>query len=162
MNSNEQKAAIEANPMLAAALLPHHMADILQLYIGCKGECFIRYGCEDNQCAWVNCVILGINKRKKVVYVKCKDIYGNEWDDYREVPYLEVLPILRPISDMTEQEDDLFSAIGYKLFSNESPALNAILKNAAQTKYLLSKHFDLFGLIQSGLAKQEKLTKELR
>lgn len=57
----------------------------------------------------------------------------------------QVKPILRPLSDMTEEEEKATQAIvneigfGYEL-------------GASITRYLLSRHLDLFGWIDAGLA----------
>jgi len=51
------------------------------------------------------------------------------------------IPILRPLSDMTEEE----KIESGKLYKHLSP-------NYEQFRWLLSKSFDLFGLIDAGLA----------
>jgi len=53
----------------------------------------------------------------------------------------EYKPILRPLSDMTEEEK-----IEVRKFDKVE------LPHFELTRYLLSKHFDLFGLIEAGLA----------
>ena len=68
-----------------------------------------------------------------------------------------IKPILRPLSDMTEEEarecgnlvydfsgEPVFDKWGWKDF--------ACLLASEQFLFLISKHFDLFGLIESGLA----------
>lgn len=58
--------------------------------------------------------------------------------------WISVKPILRKLSDMTEQENKELKKIKHSdVF---------IIKNAEITQWLLSKHFDLFNLIESGLA----------
>lgn len=56
-------------------------------------------------------------------------------------------PILRPLSDMTEEE---FLEGQHGLDYNVR--FGYIKVNGVITAYLLSKHFDLFGLIESGQA----------
>jgi hypothetical protein len=102
-------------------------------------------------------VLVGINVQEKVVYVKCRDIYGNEWDDFRKVSYDKFTPILRPLSGLTEQEcikANSFGKGGLDLDEN----LKGYYTNTAcffdpeEFKYLLSIGIDLFGLIPAGLA----------
>ena len=60
--------------------------------------------------------------------------------------HLRVKPLLRPLDDMTEEErGEVCCAEGLPPFDDNVTA-------ALRTKYLLSKHFDLFGLIEAGLA----------
>jgi hypothetical protein len=59
-----------------------------------------------------------------------------------------IKPILRPLSDMTEEEREQLNDI--ELGESSWPTVAIAL--APCFKYLLSKHFDLFGLIESGLA----------
>lgn len=63
----------------------------------------------------------------------------------------EIKPILRPLSDMTNDE---WNEMGRKLRTgaNIRTARDLWKMNAEETVYLLSKHFDLFGLIDAGLA----------
>jgi hypothetical protein len=59
--------------------------------------------------------------------------------------------VLRPLSDMTDDEESELRNI----WSDEYETGNnytSIIADAAQIKWLLSKHFDLFGLIEAGLA----------
>ena len=53
--------------------------------------------------------------------------------------------ILRPLSDMTEEEKNEYLLIG-------TDSSTRFEHNARRTQYLLSKGFDLFGLIDAGLA----------
>lgn len=56
-------------------------------------------------------------------------------------------PLLRPLSDMTDEETRQYKNIRIKFYSD-----NECEKNAARFQWLLSRHFDLFGLIESGQA----------
>ncbi len=76
-------------------------------------------------------------------------------DDSKEVSlYLAILynlkPILRPLSDMTQEENvNLHSILqAYPV----DTSYDLLKRNASMTEYLLSKHLDLFGLIEAGLA----------
>ena len=60
----------------------------------------------------------------------------------------EVKLILRPLSDMTDEES---KKVNFPVFNkNGTPLLNMWFPE--DFLYLLSKHFDLFGLIDAGLA----------
>ena len=65
-----------------------------------------------------------------------------------------LLLILRPLSDMTKEEKDWLDE--HENFVNnykQNAESELIIEwDAEKTSYLLSKHFDLFGLIEAGLA----------
>jgi hypothetical protein len=69
----------------------------------------------------------------------------------------DIKPILRPLSDMTEGEMEECGNMIYD-FSNDEALAKWEWKyfetglDAEQFNWLLSKHFDLFGLIEAGLA----------
>lgn len=61
------------------------------------------------------------------------------WGNAKQMDKVKL--ILRPLSDMTEDE------------RSEAVAMSKVFKyDAEQMKYLLSKQFDLFGLIEAGYA----------
>jgi hypothetical protein len=106
---------------------------VLHLYIGCEIE-----------------ITQGSDKMKKTLkgFVLNADGSYTCWDSH-DTGYgnlaFGIKPILRPLSDMTEEE------------KNEYWFLNSVKDSKAQceainTRYLLSKHFDLFNLIPSGQA----------
>jgi hypothetical protein len=79
--------------------------------------------------------------------------------------YDEVKPILRPLSDMTEEEATEVGrrgSEGWNIIAKGEPiscnadvsklGLGVVHRQAAETAYLLSRGFDLFGLIESGEA----------
>lgn len=114
--------------------------DYLHLYLGCEAEIeFIdsAKGRTKLECAHVQ----GVLTPELVKMVKsCK-------------------PILRPLSDMTEEEFEDFKKIADSDFCKmtviDAASKDGITRLAHKfnaTAYLLSKHFDLFGLIESGLA----------
>ena len=99
---------------------------------------------------------------KSRVYLKCKhnksiidltDVY--EWDAVSDT----VNPILRALSDMTADE---FSEIfpnrtvdaynSFVLCGIDCIMGGSIARNMKTVLFLISKHFDLFGLIESGQA----------
>lgn len=70
----------------------------------------------------------------------------------------EIKPILRPLSDMTEEErlylcqmfpEKTFTMVDYIIKNITTLTLN---NSFEITRYLLKQGFDLFGLIESGLA----------
>ena len=65
-----------------------------------------------------------------------------------------LLLVLRPLSDMTKEEKDWLDE--HENFVNnykQNAESELIIEwDAEKTSYLLSKHFDLFGLIEAGLA----------
>jgi len=64
----------------------------------------------------------------------------------------ECQPILRPLSDLTDEErNNAVLPMNYGIYA--LPDGEEKLRQSAEiTKYLLSKHFDLFKLIEEGLA----------
>lgn len=57
--------------------------------------------------------------------------------------------LLRPLSSMTEEERDHYHSL---VAVRERTMDEIIVKEAVGVQYLLSKHFDLFGLIEKGEA----------
>ncbi len=81
---------------------------------------------------------------------------------------LGVKPILRPLSDMTEEEKFELDQLSpfHPSVSNTNTCDWIILEpiiiehHAARVSYLLSKHFDLFGLHEAGLCLYKKSKNE--
>lgn len=65
--------------------------------------------------------------------------------------FTQVKPILRPLSSMTQEEADDYNKKSATRFSLDY-FRDQVMEEAEVTRYLLSKHFDLFGLIDAGLA----------
>lgn len=108
------------------------------------------------------------------LYIGCKakDTFNDvilDWDIKNAHMYSEsidqIKPILRPLSDMAEdevKEVDRHGAEGWHTIAKGEPVstgnsfemvgLAVTHRQARETAYLLSKHFDLFGLIASGQA----------
>ena len=61
----------------------------------------------------------------------------------------EIKPILRPLSDMTDEEKNDFELWSFEIMKED---LNQVQRNALKIKWYLYNHFDLFGLIEAGLA----------
>jgi hypothetical protein len=103
------------------------------------------------------------------------DMYDNGWilagvDKMSAKPYKlensddftwskEVLVILRPLSDMTDEEMLEYSKIGHK-WESGSPASNITTDWAYRVCWLVQKGFDVFNLIKSGIAIDKTKGKE--
>lgn len=103
--------------------------DYLHLYIGCKVyDTF-------------NDVVLTLTPMAYVGYMEHWQVES------------QIQPFLRPLSSVTEEEGIEAEAEwnrGRALGDSIGQAIS--IAYAFRTKYLLSKHFDLFGLIENGLA----------
>lgn len=102
------------------------LKDYLHLYLGCSVK-------------WYNgkiATLIDTDKTNCNIYDVVKYHTGIE----------NIKPILRPLSDMTEEEEMEWRNISG---GNQSPTLK---ESAEEIRWFLSKHFDLFGLIEAGLA----------
>lgn len=113
-----------------------NIKNYLHLYLGC--EC--RLGNSDLK-NWLTAVQ---SDSPLVVLRNENDMRRGNFVDPKNVK-----PILRPLGDMTENE---------KYYNNEidsfhsSNHISQKQREAERTLWLLSKHFDLFNLIDAGLA----------
>lgn len=122
------------------------LKDYLPCFIGCEAM-YGGYGDPERKV-----VILGVSLKDGVQF----QFWDNgEVDIDPSFDWFKLL--LRPLSDMTEEEAIECGNLDYD-FSGE-PDLNKwtwkdfdTLNSSSQFQYLLSKHFDLFGLIEAGLA----------
>lgn len=119
------------------------LKDVIHLYLGCRvstpiGEGqFTQYSVETGQ---------------------CEIVYGAMGPDFAKVyDVSELMPILRPLSGMTEEEMEECGNLCYDF--RDDPELNKWDVNSfncllmpEQFLWLLSRHFDLFDLIESGQA----------
>jgi len=109
--------------------------DYLHLYLGCD----VKWGADTVRLIdtdGVNCNVHG----EFIGTTKCNTSIKN------------ISPILRPLSSMTIDEKKAnkdFMAIGEKF---DLHFFEEIVDAAKYYHWLLSKHFDLFGLIEDGLA----------
>jgi hypothetical protein len=124
-----------------------NIKDYLHLYKGCKchtpdGIMEMSY-VEDGSANWP--VWFG---------EKCNEanseILSNDGCCAKGYKYNQVKPILRPLSDMTEEEENMYYSFYHNPFSKN--VRQSILMDSQAIHYLLSKYFDLFGLIEAGLA----------
>lgn len=76
----------------------------------------------------------------------------DNWESYNQFKPAKL--ILRPLSDMTEEEGKEVCRYtrDAQAFVKFNTAIGKEAINATTMVYLLSKHFDLFGLIDAGLA----------
>jgi len=108
--------------------------DYLPFYLGC--ECKSKHGT-------MIYTLISVSKTQSPIL---KDKYGNE------CVIFDFKLILRPLSDMTLQEQEYCYAIGHKRLKGGIVELfKDKLFDATQFHYLLSKHFDLFNLHEAGL-----------
>jgi hypothetical protein len=114
------------------------VTEYLHLYKGCN----VRH-----KDGWIG-RLLGVNETLGRAFQPLKIEAPNGlavWWNWKDIT-----PILRPLSDMTEEEYNTWeNGIGGKLRTGTH---DLIEEDALKTHYLLSKHFDLFGLIEAGLA----------
>lgn len=128
------------------------LKDYLHLYLGC--EVFIE-----------SYSFMNGNKREKLID-KLTEVGINGRIDCEKYtpPDGDVKLVLRPLSDMTEEEKDWLDE--HENFVNnykQNAESELIIEwDAEKTSYLLSKHFDLFGLIEAGLAIDKTTIKELQ
>lgn len=115
-----------------------NIKDYLHLYLGCDFE-------------WTNGIV---THQYKLMASWITMIEANDW-------WGDVKPILRPLSDMTEEEayevDSEYGSVSGQhlsqaLINNDLRYVKKLADGFELTRYLLSKHFDLFGLIEAGLA----------
>jgi hypothetical protein len=111
--------------------------DYLHLYLGCDVE---STG----------------GKRGKLIWTSYQDtacvVYEND-DPRGRVGYKNYFkPILRPLSDMTEDEKVEFEATKVFVLATPVHHVGNMQWTPETFRWLLSKQFDLFGLIESGLA----------
>lgn len=108
------------------------LKDVLHLYLGCKAEI------------------------ERVVYPKAKinDKITPSTFTMLEMGTIKVKPILRPLSDMTQEERNHIDEIvkEYDKIIRETGTMSEGEKWAIMTSHTLKRGFDLFGLIKSSQA----------
>lgn len=132
-----------------------NIKDYLHLYLGCPCLFSINYGTQYENLSVHR--LDGIVRSR--VYVSSIENGGGSC----EIDKIKL--ILRPLSDMTEEEANCFYSFGgSRSIVNPKYAINQIfganlfyegynrIQIAHLTQHLLSNGFDLFGLIDSGLA----------
>src|SRR6478735_9023399 len=104
-----------------------NIKDYTHLYLGCKVEYSIRFA--------------------DGTVIKQEGNFTLDYDTLFKWSknYIVIKLILRPLKDMKDTECEFVSDAALS-------GKPTIYVNAEVTKYLISKHFDLFGLIEAGLA----------
>lgn len=125
--------------------------DYLHLYLGCEVESNITWSSELIPIREANpedlILIYDTLERQE----KYPNDYDGDWHKYCK-------PILRPMSSLTDEESlecgkGVLDFYPTKKANDENGGLwSSTLYHPSQILWLLSKHFDLFGLIESGLA----------
>jgi hypothetical protein len=106
--------------------------DYLHLYLGCE----MMYEGEISTLESVS--------SSGLVGDENRDESGEGWYDVSDIK-----PILRPLSDMTDEEAKVMQPMFAKYHKDGKQGIEFCAKI---TTYALQKHFDLFGLIDAGLA----------
>lgn len=117
----------------------HLTAKQLALYLGCeveyKGEVATMYGVHTNQ------IMLSVVDHPHGEVCRSS----------------EIKPLLRRLESM-KGDESMELALGMKL--QNADGYEGFKEEAERTAYLLSKHFDLFGWIDSGLALDQEAIKK--
>ena len=120
----------------------------------------------------INCNLIGI--KKSIITLKCYDLSGNAWRGVEETTLRNFKPILRPLSDLTKEIehegerfvpiDEFFVMFGgaISLKSGHYNWKKDFVDNLLYSPYttysyqvfyqLIKWNFDVFGLIEKGLA----------
>lgn len=83
--------------------------------------------------------------------------YGEDTEE--DYTYTDIKPILRPLSDMTEDEKQEYDRLSGVVYYLSNKFHDQVATDAHITQWLLSKRFDLFRLIDEGLALDATLLK---
>lgn len=121
--------------------------DYLHLYLGCE------------------CKRMGEATTSKLTGVSYDDTQRIWWayfegEESGHSQFPDVFPILRPLTDMNDEEKDWFgwdTETLYHTFNNLNHKIYYF--HCDEFLYLLKQGFDLFGLIESGLAIDKKTLK---
>jgi hypothetical protein len=131
-----------------------NIKDYLHLYLGCE----VEY--PDTDGTPMRAIFTGFSRADGIeTTYKKKPKKGEALGDYlswkpngyHNSNATKIKPILRPLSDMTKKEMAEYNKL-YETLFNMADGINQIRQHAACDHYLLSKGFDLFGLIEAGLA----------
>lgn len=126
--------------------------DYLHLYIGC--ELFGIYYCDESERRGILTGVTNGGTECEIQFYLEDGINVSEEPDWQESNKVKL--ILRPLNSMTEEEDtEVLELNNWVQFDYDRK-----FNTPECFKYLLSKGFDLFGLIESGLAIEK--TKELK
>lgn len=114
---------------------------MLAMYLGCEVRC------DDGRSRTLIGLCQHHEDRSRIRVQTRIDHYSNSyWQDLEEVQIC-----LRRLESMTEEECNEYNKISDTLY-NMADMQNQLIQSAKGTAYLLAKHFDLFGLLDAGLA----------
>jgi len=116
------------------------LKDVIHLYLGCKGV---------TQKRTVELTGINLMSELKLLWEGTESDMHGAASCAKDIYSAGFKPILRKLSDMTEEESYELEMIGHELIINK---VSTNEFHAARTAYLLSHHFDLFNLIESGQA----------
>jgi hypothetical protein len=116
--------------------------DYLHLYLGCYAIAPTGTRVYVEGVFWRDCDLYA----KILIQDRNSDINGVDGN----CPAYNLKPILLPLSSMTIEEAK--AHLNFNCMETKGAITDVYEVAAAQTKYLLSKQFDLFGLIDDGLA----------
>ena len=94
----------------------------------------------------INCKLLGLSP---MLIVKCYDKSGNKWKGKDELLFTEFKPILRPLSDLALEDAKEHN------YPDEGHLERSLLSGHAPYSVwieFVKEHYDVFGLIEKGLA----------
>jgi len=102
----------------------------------------------DEHIEWLDDEIIFIEPRIHNVYL---------YEEGTDVDISDIRPYLRPMSSMTEEEENEFNHVfELELAALEEPAVGHTIKSAASNAFVIDfynrHHFDYRGLIEKGLA----------
>lgn len=128
------------------------LKDYLHLYLGCNVIISESYH------NGIIALLVGINHTYGVVECVLESPEWYEYHTYKSFNDFQVKPILRPLSDITGDELIQYGKIEFPDMKGrfDLKGLREVVMHAYYEpetfKWLLSKNFDLFGLIEAGLA----------
>ena len=120
--------------------------DYLHLYLGC--EIIGTYDDQSGGKGYLTGVTNG-GHECEIQFIREDGINVEEEPQFNEAK--EVKLILRQLGDMTDEERAQKDRLK-NMEDNYTSAWEPLMNRAESIRYLLSKHFDLFGLIPAGLA----------
>lgn len=118
------------------------LKDYLHLYLGCE---------------------IDISGQREILDSVAKSgqietLFRGHLRNYRDLSDEDIAPILRPLSDMTDEEYTEYANIEFGEDTTDWDYDEKTKRSIGEVTefnrfaYLLKKHFDLFGLIEAGLA----------
>lgn len=128
-----------------------NLKDYLHLYIGCNVKAEIDFYIGT---CWVDCELIGIENKKAIV--RKEGNFSKHLPNVLTFDLEKIKPILRPLNDISEKEKCELECTDIQETYLSSTIIDSKLGewdiHPKRIIWLLSKHFDLFGLIDAGLA----------